>query len=174
MIDNVLIRSAEVGDLPALEALYPKMFPEEDLLPVVRALSALDSGVQSIVAVRDTDIVGHVMFTDCSVAGSTETLSVLGPLGVAPTQQKQGIGSALVQHGFAQLRDANVAAVYVLGDPNYYSRFGFVAENGIQPPYPLPPEWDGAWQSLHFSDVAIPNGTLAVPAPWDERKYWTA
>jgi hypothetical protein len=41
-----------------------------------------------------------------------------------------------------------VGKVLVLGDPAYYGRFGFAKETAIQPPYPLPEAWDGAWQSL--------------------------
>lgn len=59
---------------------------------------------------------------------------------------------------------AGTARVYVLGDPAYYSRFGFEPDVNVRPPYPLPGEWRGAWQSLSLCDDAPPlHGTLSLP-----------
>nr|WP_280517727.1 N-acetyltransferase [Falsirhodobacter halotolerans] len=49
----------------------------------------------------------------------------LAPIAVAPMWQGQGIGADLVR---AALSAAEGAAVFVLGDPAYYGRFGFSAE----------------------------------------------
>jgi putative acetyltransferase len=39
--------------------------------------------------------------------------------------QKQGVGTALVSAGNARLRDQGEVAVFVVGEPAYYERFGF-------------------------------------------------
>ncbi len=172
MNDNIQIRSAVAADLAALERLYPAAFPDEDLLTLLRDLAAAGPAVQSWIAMRDETIVGHVMFTDCSVAGSRARLTMLGPLAVTPTRQNQGIGTSLVRDVLARYRADGVDAALVLGDPTYYGRFGFVAEDGIRPPYDLPPEWNGAWQSLRLSESRLPTGTIQLPALWYQKEYW--
>jgi len=52
---------------------------------------------------------------------------VLGPLGVLPNQQRRGIGTLLVQAGLDHLARVSCEAVFVLGDPRFYGRFGFVS-----------------------------------------------
>lgn len=49
----------------------------------------------------------------------------LGPMGVHPKHQKRGIGTRLVQTGVDHLARLGVEAVFVLGHPEYYPRFGF-------------------------------------------------
>ena len=92
----------------------------------------------SLVGIVDSRLTGHVIFTTCSVVGSSGEVALLGPLAVAPTWQRQGIGSAIVRAGLRRLEDAGVSQVYVLGDPAYYGRHGFLPESYVKPPYPLP------------------------------------
>ena len=158
-------------DLLGIAQLYADAFPDEDLIPVVREL--LDLGEMSLVAVKDDAIVGHVLFSACEVGG--QKVSMLAPLCTAPALHKQGIGTALVQGGFARLEADGIRWVFVLGDPNYYGRFGFKAENNVAAPYPLPDAWQemGAWQSVALGDAPALKGKLDVPAPWRQQKYWS-
>ena len=173
MTDRPQIRESYHGDVNGIEALYPEAFPEEELLPVVRDLLADTAAVTSLVATIDNRVVGHVIFSTCGVTDSRVKASLLGPLGVTPSRQKQGIGSALVRAGLQRLRDAGVGLVCVLGDPGYYSRFGFVPEADVAPPYPLPAEWVGAWQSCRLGDDRTPcAGTLVVPDQWLKPDLW--
>jgi putative acetyltransferase len=50
----------------------------------------------------------------------------LAPMAVCPENQKQAIGSALVEVGVKQCEHAGIGAVVVLGHPEYYPRFGFI------------------------------------------------
>lgn len=50
---------------------------------------------------------------------------VLAPVAVLPKLQRRGIGSRLVQTGLVQVARMNAEAVFVLGDPAFYGRFGF-------------------------------------------------
>lgn len=173
MIDNIEIRESLPDDVTPIEKLYPKAFPEEDLLPVVRELLGEQSIVLSLVAVADDALAGHAIFTTCSIAGSPEKVALLGPLAVDPARQRQGVGSAIVGAGLRQLEVAGMSRVYVLGDPAYYGRFGFAPENDVTPPYPLPEDWRGAWQSLSLRGGGRPlRGALSVPRPWRRRALW--
>ncbi len=175
MIADLKIRESEAADLLSVEQLYVDAFPEEDLLPLLRELWALPSGVISLVGLRDNEIIGHVSFTSCGFEGRDDRAALLAPLAVSPSLHKQGVGSALVRHGFEKLEAAGVCRVYVLGDPNYYAQFDFVAEDKVTPPYPLPSEWSGAWQSAELYDKgSVYEGRLLLPKPWQKRSLWSA
>ncbi len=49
----------------------------------------------------------------------------LGPVSVVPAYQQQGVGKALIQQSLQQLKQLGAAGCVVLGDPAYYSKFGF-------------------------------------------------
>ena len=174
MNQAIHLRSGTAGDLPLIEALYRQAFPEEDLVPLVRSLLQEPEGVLSLVATRGKRLVGHVVFTRCTVEPSGHVVALLGPLCAAPDLQKQGIGSRLVREGVKQVEAWPARQVLVLGDPNYYGRFGFLPSSPVTPPYPLPAEWSGAWQSLDFANSRSgEGGTLSVPPPWRDRSLWS-
>jgi len=49
----------------------------------------------------------------------------LAPLAVARDRHSQGIGSALIEAGHEIAREEGWDAIFVLGDPAYYGRFGY-------------------------------------------------
>jgi len=167
------IRPSTPEEAEAIIGIYPAIFPEEDLQPLVRALLDEGKDVLSLVAVAGDEIIGHVALTLCAVEGSADQVGLLGPLGVLSDRQGQGIGRALVQAGFDAMKERGIAKVCVLGDPGFYGRYGFEAEKDIKPPFDLPAEWDGAWQSVMLDDKAPPvTGTLTPPKPWQNKALW--
>ncbi|WP_168206443.1 GNAT family N-acetyltransferase [Labrenzia sp. PHM005] len=171
----MIIRQSTPEDLAALEAIYPAAFPDEDLLPLVRSLETNEPRVLSLVAVNDGEVLGHAAFTFCTAGQSETPLAMLAPLCVAPNHHKQGLGSALVKEGFDRLKAQSVEKVLVLGDPAYYSRFGFSQENDIQTPYPLPEEWAQAWQSVSLGPaLRVASGSLNLPPVWMDPALWSA
>lgn len=173
MVGSLEIRSSTPGDLPSIESLYPDAFPDEDLLPVVKDLLQSGPMTLSVVAIVGASLVGHVIFTTCSVTGNTGKVALLAPLAVASAWQNQGIGSAMVREGLRRLEDGGFACVYVLGNPSYYRRFGFKREAHVAPPFPLPREWCGAWQSMSPGKIGCPRyGKISVPHPWLRPNLW--
>lgn len=173
MTSKAEIRQSTSADTGLIKALYPQAFPDEDLLPVVGELLNEGEAVLSLVALSNGEIAGHVIFTICGIEGGDGKVGLLGPLGVAPAAQQQGTGSALVRTGLEMLAGDGVSHVCVLGDPGYYGRFGFEREDAIRPPYELPQEWHGAWQSLSLDGAAAtPGGKLLVPRPWRHEALW--
>ncbi len=167
--DGVAIGEAAPQDAAAVLALYSSAFPEEELRPLVTRLIAGDVPVLSLVATRADAIVGHGLFTHFE--GNRAAL--LGPLAVAPECQRAGIGAALIADGLQRLEGEGVQHVFVLGDPCYYVRSGFAPETRVLPPYDLPEEWLGAWQSLTLGDAEpLASGRCRLPAPWMEPRYW--
>ena len=173
MLEKLDIRESKRDDLAAIESLYPEAFPNEDLLPLVRDLLS-DAGVaMSLVGTIDARIVGHAIYTKCGVVGNSVIVALLGPLAVVPAWQRQGIGSAIVYAGLRRLEDEDVRRVFVLGDPAYYGRLGFLPERLVEPPFPLPAEYDGAWQSQNLGETTTPiSGKLSVPQQWLQPALW--
>lgn len=131
-MDSFEIRESALSDFAEIERLYPDAFPNEELRPLVRALLQETPSVLSLVAIAGwSALIGHIVFTPCSVAGGSDGVALLGPLAVAPAWQKRGVGSALVRAGLDWLRSANFYKVFVLGDPAYYGRFGFETERSV-------------------------------------------
>ena len=83
----------------------------------------------ALVAIEKGQVLDHVLFSELSTETTAGTLraAALAPLAVLPEHQRQGIGSALVRAGLAACRKRGVAALVILGHPDYYPRFGFSA-----------------------------------------------
>jgi putative acetyltransferase len=171
---TVTLRLAAKDDAEALRDLYPRAFPDEDLLPLLDSLLAGSWPVLSLVSVCDRIVCGHIAFTLCAPdADGNPQAALLAPLAVAPRMQRQGLGKRLVQAGLERLQASGIRQVFVLGDPGYYGRFGFLPERGILPPYPMPPAYAEAWQSLLLPGATpLLPGPLPLPQVWMQPALW--
>ncbi|WP_342726526.1 N-acetyltransferase [Bradyrhizobium sp. B097] len=99
---------------------------------IVEALRKAGALTVSLVATSDDGrIVGHVAFSPVQIDGVAGRWYGLGPVSVAPEMQRQGIGGALIREGLARLAAQNADGCVLLGDPAYYSRFGFVGDPAL-------------------------------------------
>ena len=120
------IRAEKKDDREAIFAVEEAAFGQPIQAHLVDALRRGSEPQISLVAEQDGRVVGHVFFSPVSF----EDLSLshgcqLSPLAVMPELQKKGIGSALIGQGLAACSSIGWTAVFLLGDPRYYSRFGF-------------------------------------------------
>lgn len=102
----------------------------------------------SLVASNDQNIVGHVAFSPVLIDGVHDGWFGLGPVSVDPNRQREGVGTALIEAGLANLRRRGSKGCVVLGDPAYYRRFGFAADPDLRLAG-VPPEY---FQRLSFDD----------------------
>lgn len=128
----------------------------------------------SLGAYEGEELVGHILFTCASVGDVPAVL--LAPLAVAPSWQRQGVGTALARAGLAASHATGAGLALVLGHPEYYPHFGFepALPYGIEPPYPVEPA--EAWMVAELIPGALdaasgPVGMSEVfldPALWRE------
>ena len=125
----VTILHERPGDAHAIRLVLEEAFGqsiEADLVDALRRRGAL---TLSMVALREDEVVGHILFSPVTIesAGSRFSAIALGPMAVLPPYQGKGIGSQLVRIGLEQCREAGHEIVFVLGYPDFYGRFGFVS-----------------------------------------------
>lgn len=158
------IRAEAEGDAAGIYAVTQDAFagaPHSDgtEAQIVAALRAAGALTLSLVAMEASCIVGHIAFSPVTVAGENCRWYGLGPLSVAPARQRNGIGSRLVTAGLAHLQALGARGCVVLGDPDYYSRFGFAADARLY--YPGVP---AAYFQARSFDGTLPTGAVAYHA----------
>jgi putative acetyltransferase len=85
-------------------------------------------------------IAGHIAFSPVTIADGSAHWFGLGPASVWPDLHGQGIGSALIRRGIADLQAQGAKGIVLLGSPDYYGRFGFEHDPALTYPGP-PPEY---------------------------------
>ena len=92
---------------------------------IINALRAAGALTLSLVAEIDGRIVGHIAFSPVTISDGTRDWYGLGPISVLPEYHKQGIGKSLINNGLSLLKELDGQGCALVGDPNYYHRFGF-------------------------------------------------
>lgn len=141
----MIVRAERDGDIDGIRTLTEAAFKmaahadgtEHIIIDRLRAAGAL---TLSLVAEADGVLVAHVAFSPVTVSDGSRDWYGLGPISVDPARQGEGIGSKLVRAGLEQLKAMGAAGCVLLGDPAYYSRFGFAADprltlDGVPPEY---------------------------------------
>lgn len=123
-----IVRAEEPRDHAHVRAIQTAAFGRPDEARLVDALRGAGAELISLVAEEDGRVLGHALFSPVAIEGAPDAPAccALGPVGVEPDAQGEGIGSALIREGLARAREAGFAAAFVLGSPAYYGRFGFL------------------------------------------------
>jgi putative acetyltransferase len=114
----------------------------------------------SLVAEWAGKVVGYVAFSPVRIgSGDAGKWVGLAPVAVSPECHGRGIGSALIQAGLEAVREQGAQGCVVLGDPAYYTRFGFRHEPGIVFPG-VPAEYFMAMSLVSGAgdDASLPMG----------------
>jgi hypothetical protein len=72
-------------------------------------------------------IVGHINYSKGEIRYGDERVpaAILGPVAVDKEYQNQGLGSKIITYTLSIAQKDGIPFVLVVGDENYYSRFGF-------------------------------------------------
>lgn len=133
----MIVRDEEPADARAVRALVAAAFGRDAEADLVDRLRADGDAAIALVAVADGAVAGHVLLS--RMRAPFRALA-LAPVSVAPDRQRRGIGSRLVRTALDRAREGGWEGVFVLGDPDYYRRFGFdpALAHGFASPYAGP------------------------------------
>lgn len=143
-LGGVLIRREVPSDVPDVRRVHVEAFGRAAEADVADQLRAAGDAIPALSLVAEIDgiVVGHVVGSRAHL-GDRPTVA-LGPVGVLPAHQGQGVGSALLHAVLAAADALDFGEMVLLGSPVFYRRFGFRL---AQPLGVLPP--DPGW-SEHF------------------------
>lgn len=162
------MRAERPGDEDAIGNVTTAAFGKQREARLVEAIRASDGFVSelSLVAELDGEVVGHVLLSYVGLEGDSRRVLELGPLAVAPEQQRRGIGSALVREALRVADERGEPLVLVLGHPWYYPRFGFrpASQLGIAAPDPELPDDVFMAVPLQAYDPALRGRVILPPA----------
>ena len=116
-------------------------------------------GHLSFAVIDDGAVVGSIQCWPVSIAGAP--LILVGPVAVSSQRQNQGIGQ-LLMHATLDAALPTDPPMVMIGDPEYYSRFGFVADETGG--WTLPGPWEAHRLLLRNPDAApLPKMGLLGP-----------
>ncbi|MCB1497688.1 MAG: N-acetyltransferase [Bauldia sp.] len=126
------------ADAGGRELLLDRVMPNRRTKPSERLREGRMPATGLAFVARDGGmIVGSVRLWHV-MAGDRPAL-LLGPLAVESHLRGKGVGASLMQVALNRAELAGHAAVILVGDPEYYARFGFVADpaSGLHMPGPV-------------------------------------
>ncbi|MEX2642642.1 MAG: N-acetyltransferase [Acetobacterales bacterium] len=152
-----VVREEDPADFAATDAVNRLAFGRPDEATLVSRLRAEGDVILSLVACAGDEVVGHILFSRLDLAPDLESASAvaLAPMAVLPEWQRRGIGSALVREGIRSSAARAVGAIVVLGDPAFYTRFGFSALTAAS--------LDAPFSGVAFMALELAPAVLAGP-----------
>ena len=160
----MIVRPARLGDRQAIREIHLAAFPTALEAELVERLIADGEATVSLVAEEGGEAAGHILCSRMRVeADGREARAVgLAPVAVKPGMQGRGLGSALVREALERGRAAGEEMMFVLGEPDYYGRFGFSAETAR--PFASPYAGD-YFMAIDFTGGISPRSGKADYAP---------
>jgi putative acetyltransferase len=158
---TLTIRPEVPSDIPSIHTLTQAAFlhaphtahTEQFIVDALRKAGALSL---SLVAVDGEQLLGHVAISPVTISDGASGWYGLGPISVMPQYQKQGIGSMLMVEVLEKLKESGASGCVLVGDPTFYTRFGFKQAATLV--YPgVPPEY---LLALSFVQT-IPQGIIS-------------
>jgi len=163
----VLVRPESPEDYAAIRAVNRRAFGTDAEGSLVDSLRSGGYSRLSLVADRDGEVVGHILFSEIAIETHDASIPALAlaPLAVVPEAQRRGLGTMLVREGLRLCREAGHRIVIVVGHPAYYPRFGF----SVALAQPLRSDYAGpSFMALELASGALAGiaGEVRSPAPF--------
>jgi putative acetyltransferase len=143
----------------AIHGVHTASFPTDLESRLVDLLRGADRLPVSLVAEVDGAVVGHIALSPVTAASGAVGVG-LAPVAVTEPHRRRGIAAALVRAGLEACRADGFGWAVVMGEPAYYSRFGFrpAAEFGLSDEY----GGGQAFQAIELVPGALPVGAGLV------------
>jgi len=151
---NIQIRPEKEDEFPLIYDLVKTAFKtaqvscgkEQDFVNHLRAGENYIPELALVAANENSQIIGHIMLTKTEIQrenNKTFDALLLAPISVVQEYRNQGIGKQLIENVFHRARENNYGAVILVGNPDYYKRFGFksAASFGIENTNSIPEQY---------------------------------
>ncbi len=161
------IRAEEAKDIAAIRdiniaAFENHPFSQQTEHLIVEELRKQGALTLSLVAEFEGRAIGHIAFSPILIDKKDVQWHGVGPVTILPEFQSKGIGSALVHEGLSRMKFLGSHGIVVLGEPVYYTRFGFAYNSTVT--YPGPPADHFMCQVFSGS---VPAGTVSYHPAFD-------
>ncbi len=161
----IAVRPERPGEQDTVFAIHAAAFETDLEARLTDHLRSDGDVLLSLMACDGDEPVGNLIQSPmvAEADGKSIKAAAIGPIGVRPDRQRQGIGSALMRAGIEWAKSEDFTAIFLLGDPDYYGRFGFSVETAapFSSPYAGP-----YFQALLLDDTfVVPKSGRADYAP---------
>ena len=159
---EIVVRDETDSDHLAVCEVHEAAFGQPSEAELVESLRVAAFPQISLVAEFAGELVGHVFLSPVRIEGKRPkgACAGLAPVGVTPSAQGQGIGSALIREALARCPAIGWLTVFLLGAPAYYARFGFVLAA------PLGLRYESELFDSHFQVLELEPGSLSGARGW--------
>lgn len=132
------------------------------------------SDLRFFLAEDDGICIGAIFFSRLRFSGEQQMVFLLSPVAVATAHQGQGVGKALIPHGLGLLKDAGAEVFVTYGDPDYYSRVGFLPARVTDVPAPFDLQHPQGWlaQSATGKPVTRLRGPSYCVQAFNDPALW--
>lgn len=137
----MFVRPASPRDHAKIPQLVEAAFGRHDEGLLVESLRRDGDVVIEYVATDREELIGHVLL---SRMVSPQGTLALAPVSVHPDRQKTGIGSTLIRAATEAAEEQGWTAIFVLGNPAYYGKFGYEVDQAEAFDTPYAPEYTAA------------------------------
>ena len=125
---NLRLLLEDNGDHIEVEQLLDLVFtPKRKLLSSYQLRGPANKVNKLSYLIKDpsNSAVGSIRFWNIRIDGHSSRGLLLGPLAIHPIYQSEGLGEKLVLNSIEQASEDNWNWVVLVGDVDYYSKFGF-------------------------------------------------
>ena len=110
-------------------------------------------------------IIGHIMLTKTIITRGNEKLDaiLLSPVCTQLEYRNKGIASMLIRHSFLLAKELGFKAIFLVGEPEYYKRFGFksITNYGIKDTGNIPEQYTMVLE-LEDGFLGTKGGTISI------------
>ncbi|MEI6285958.1 MAG: N-acetyltransferase [Bacillota bacterium] len=150
--------------------IHKQSFPNDCEARLVAGLAATDNYIDelSLAGVVDGRYISHVLLSKITIQSGSQEISALAlaPVATLPRFRALGVASHLIEYAIERARKMRYEFIVVLGDPKFYSRFGFVSASqyNISGPYAVA---DENFMALKIGALRnFPGGTVVYSEPF--------
>tara|TARA_B100000929_G_scaffold134665_1_gene106622 strand:+ start:2077 stop:2571 length:495 start_codon:yes stop_codon:yes gene_type:complete len=146
----MVIRETTESDFEEVFSLIQSAFGNRKESDLVRRLISDNDVLINLVAESSSVILGNIVVSIITMEPDLGLFcGGIAPLSVLPDQQSSGIGSKLMKAVIKESKKMEIDALFLLGDPDYYNKFGFTVSK-IKNDYSVE----------HFQELELNKGCL--------------